>query len=176
MRRRKPEERCDLQTTGSGPARFKALFYIVPRPMRRSSRSTRKQRPPLPACAGYSREPDWPDTLIGLYMGDKPPLARGRVRYHGEPVAAVVAETEAEALQALRKIKVTYESLPTLGSPEGRPGTGRADPAPRTGHVCAHPGHSAGTRHQRGQPHKNPQRRPPKRPPPPLPPRPRPTS
>ena len=28
---------------------------------------------------------DWPDILIGLYLGDKPPLARGRVRHHGEP-------------------------------------------------------------------------------------------
>ena len=30
---------------------------------------------------------DFPITL-GLYMGDKPPLARGKVRYYGEPVAA----------------------------------------------------------------------------------------
>ena len=60
---------------------------------------------------------DWPDILIGLYMGDKPPLARGRVRYHGEPVAAVVADSEAAARHALRLVKVEYAPLPALGSP-----------------------------------------------------------
>jgi CO/xanthine dehydrogenase Mo-binding subunit len=60
---------------------------------------------------------DWPTTLIGLYMGDKPPLARGRVRYHGEPVVAVVADDEATALNALRLVKVEYAPLPTLGNP-----------------------------------------------------------
>ncbi len=70
-----------------------------------------------PGVRGVFTGEDWPDTLIGLYMGDKPPLARGTVRHHGEPVVAVVAETEAEALQALRLVKVTYSPLPTLGSP-----------------------------------------------------------
>ena len=28
---------------------------------------------------------DW-EVRIGLYLGDKPPLARGMVRHHGEPV------------------------------------------------------------------------------------------
>jgi len=60
---------------------------------------------------------DWPEILIGLYMGDKPPLARGRVRYHGEPVVAVLADDEASALRALRLVKVIYAPLPTLGSP-----------------------------------------------------------
>ena len=60
---------------------------------------------------------DWPDILIGLYLGDKPPLARGRVRHHGEPVAAIVAEDEASAQAALRLVKVDYAPLPALGSP-----------------------------------------------------------
>ncbi len=59
---------------------------------------------------------DW-DALIGLYMGDKPPLARGVVRHHGEPVAAVVADDEASALAALRLIEVNYEPLPPIKSP-----------------------------------------------------------
>ncbi len=40
------------------------------------------------------------------------PLARERVRYRGEPVAAVAAIDDATALAALAKIKVTYRELP----------------------------------------------------------------
>ena len=43
---------------------------------------------------------------------DRFPLAVGRVRYIGEPVAAVVAESARQAQQAARKIKVEYEPLP----------------------------------------------------------------
>lgn len=60
---------------------------------------------------------DWPDILIGLYMGDKPPLARGKVRHHGEPVAVVVADEESIAQNALRLVKVEYAPLPALGTP-----------------------------------------------------------
>ncbi len=60
---------------------------------------------------------DWPDILIGLYMGDKPPLARNKVRHHGEPVAVVVADEEAIAQNALRLVKVEYAPLPALGTP-----------------------------------------------------------
>ncbi len=41
------------------------------------------------------------------------PLARDRVRYRGEPIAAVAAIDDATALAALAKIKVTYKPLPT---------------------------------------------------------------
>ena len=40
------------------------------------------------------------DILCGGVLADRPPLARGRVRYHGEPVAVVVADSEAEAAAA----------------------------------------------------------------------------
>ncbi len=70
-----------------------------------------------PGVRGVFTGADWPDVLIGLYMGDKPPLARGKVRYHGEPVAVVVADDEAAALNALRLVKAEYVPLPALGSP-----------------------------------------------------------
>lgn len=41
-------------------------------------------------------------------------LARGKVFYHGHPVAAVAATTEKIAEQALSKIKVEYEALPHI--------------------------------------------------------------
>ncbi len=70
-----------------------------------------------PGVRGVFTGADWPEILIGLYMGDKPPLARGRVRYHGEPVVVAVADDEAAALNALRLVKVEYAPLPALGSP-----------------------------------------------------------
>ncbi len=49
---------------------------------------------------------------LGLYMQDKDILARGRVRYHGEAVAAVAADTLEQAEAAVDAIEVTYEPLP----------------------------------------------------------------
>jgi len=40
------------------------------------------------------------------------PLARDRVRYRGEPVAAVAADDDATAREALRRIKLTVRELP----------------------------------------------------------------
>jgi len=45
---------------------------------------------------------------------DEPALAQTAVRYVGEPVAAVAAETEAEALLALEKIQVEYKITPAV--------------------------------------------------------------
>ena len=46
------------------------------------------------------------------------PLAEGRVRYVGEAVAFVVAETEAAALEAAEAVAVDYDPLPALGTIE----------------------------------------------------------
>ncbi len=45
-------------------------------------------------------------------------LAYKKVRYHGEPVAAVAAVDEATALKALDLIEVEYEPLPVYTTPE----------------------------------------------------------
>ena len=70
----------------------------------------------VPGVRGVFTGADF-DALIGLYLGDKPPLARHEVRYHGEGVAAIVADDEASALRALHKIEVDYEILPPVRSP-----------------------------------------------------------
>jgi 4-hydroxybenzoyl-CoA reductase alpha subunit len=49
---------------------------------------------------------------------DEHALARDRVRYVGDPVAAVVARSEREAADALALIAVAYEPLATIASPE----------------------------------------------------------
>jgi CO/xanthine dehydrogenase Mo-binding subunit len=50
--------------------------------------------------------------LFGPCIEDRPILARDRVRFFGEPVAAVAAENEQIAAKALRLIAIEYEPLP----------------------------------------------------------------
>ena len=65
-----------------------------------------------------------PDDVAGLPLvstgplADMPLLARGKVRYAGEPVAAVIAESEEIAEQALELVQVDYQDLPVLLDPE----------------------------------------------------------
>lgn len=54
---------------------------------------------------------------IGLFIRDRTPLASGKVRCIGEPVAAVAATDQATAELALSLIKVTYEKLPAVFDP-----------------------------------------------------------
>jgi xanthine dehydrogenase D subunit len=54
----------------------------------------------------------------GLEVPDQPVLAADRVRYHGEPVAIVAADTPALARRALAAIEVAYEPLEALTDPE----------------------------------------------------------
>src|SRR5262249_61875079 len=49
---------------------------------------------------------------FGVFVNDQPVLARGKVRYVGDAVAAVAAEDQLTAKRALAAIKVTYEPLP----------------------------------------------------------------
>jgi len=61
---------------------------------------------------------------FGVLVNDQPVMARGKVRYVGEAVAAVAAEDELTAKRALAAIKVVYELLPAVFDPEEamRPG------------------------------------------------------
>jgi CO/xanthine dehydrogenase Mo-binding subunit len=54
------------------------------------------------------------DAVYGHAIRDRPVIADGRVRFVGEPVAAVAAVTEAQAQEALHRIVVDYETLPVL--------------------------------------------------------------
>jgi CO/xanthine dehydrogenase Mo-binding subunit len=55
--------------------------------------------------------------LIGEAIRDRPPIAVDKVRYHGEPVALVVADTPEQAMKAAALVKVSYELLPVVNSP-----------------------------------------------------------
>lgn len=51
---------------------------------------------------------------LGIYMVDRSIIATDKVRYYGEVVAAVAADTEEIASQAIDLIDVQYEPLPVL--------------------------------------------------------------
>ncbi|MFI5016467.1 MAG: xanthine dehydrogenase family protein molybdopterin-binding subunit [Dongiales bacterium] len=55
---------------------------------------------------------------MGAFIKDEHALAKGKTLYVGEPVAAVAAETEAQARAACRLIEIDYEELPAVLSPE----------------------------------------------------------
>ena len=60
---------------------------------------------------------DIPPVMTGLRMKDMPLLARDRVRYIGEPVAAVAADSVEIAEEALNLIEVQYKELPFVTDP-----------------------------------------------------------
>ena len=60
---------------------------------------------------------DLPDSRVGRLLRDMPVLARDRVRFVGEKVAAVAAETLEAAEEALLLIDVEYEETPPVFDP-----------------------------------------------------------
>lgn len=59
-------------------------------------------------------QPGGPANRYGVMLKDRSPVAKERVRFAGEPVAAVAAETAAAAREAVARIKVEYEPLPAV--------------------------------------------------------------
>lgn len=55
---------------------------------------------------------------IGILRRDQPAIAGDKVRFIGDPVAVVFAETEEIAAQAVQQIQVEYRPLPGVFSPE----------------------------------------------------------
>jgi CO/xanthine dehydrogenase Mo-binding subunit len=60
---------------------------------------------------------DTPNIPYGIVIPDELPLARDKVRYIGDEVAAVAAADEEAAEEALRLIDVEYEVLPAVFDP-----------------------------------------------------------
>jgi CO/xanthine dehydrogenase Mo-binding subunit len=60
---------------------------------------------------------DLPDRLWGRWLKDMPVLAKDRVRFIGEKVAAVAADDLDAADEALNLIEVEYEDLPAVFDP-----------------------------------------------------------
>ncbi|HXV78250.1 MAG TPA: xanthine dehydrogenase family protein molybdopterin-binding subunit [Candidatus Binatia bacterium] len=71
----------------------------------------------LPGVRAVITGADLPPILTGLRMKDMPVLARDRVRYVGEPVAAVAGDSAEIAEEALHLIDVQYKELPFVTDP-----------------------------------------------------------
>lgn len=68
----------------------------------------------LPGVRAVLTAEDLPPVDIGPVIKDQPLLARGKVRYAGEPVAAVAAVDLPTARRALELIDIQYEVLPAV--------------------------------------------------------------
>jgi nicotinate dehydrogenase large molybdopterin subunit len=55
---------------------------------------------------------------VGIINKDQPLLAQDKVRFAGDPIALVAAETETAAEEALHGIEVSFEDLPAVLDPE----------------------------------------------------------
>ncbi len=68
----------------------------------------------MPGILAVLTAQDLPDVLTGRRVYDMPVLAKDRVRFVGEKVAVVAAESPDVAEEALTRIEVEYEELPAV--------------------------------------------------------------
>ena len=60
----------------------------------------------------------WGDMMQDLLVGDHFPFATDKILYEGQELAAVVADTKYQALDALEAVNIDYERLPVIVDPE----------------------------------------------------------
>ena len=77
-----------------------------------------KQAKAVPGVLAVMTASDLPDSLVGRRLRDLPVLARDVVRFVGEKVAAVAADSQEAAEEALLLIDVKYEELPAVFTAE----------------------------------------------------------
>ena len=92
----------------------------------------------VPGVAVVMTAADLPQPVprFGPQYIDRPVLATGETKYHGDPVAVVAAETLEAAQEAARLVRVDYEELPAVYTVAGALAPGAPlvqDPAVRPG-------------------------------------------
>ncbi len=131
----KPVTRVDVNEKVTGEAIYgydlvlpnmvygKALFSTRPHAKIKRIHTEKAKRHPGVVAVITGEDAPW---THGESIKDKPFLAQGKVRYIGEPVAAVAAVDEDTAQTAAQLIEVEYEDLPAYLSPAEacRPGAG----------------------------------------------------
>lgn len=121
-------ERVDVREKATGAAIFtddvqfgRNLLYArikrSPHPHAKVISIDTKKVEKLTGVKAVATGADFPNR-VGLYLKDKYLFARDRVRFVGEPVAAVAAVSEEIAEAALDLIEVEYEPLPAIFHPE----------------------------------------------------------
>jgi len=98
-----------------GMLHMKVLF--ARRPHARIKRLDVSKAEAAPGVVLVLTAKDVPVNEFGLIMFDAPVLVADTVRWIGEKVALVVAETEKQAARALELIEVDYEDLPVVSDP-----------------------------------------------------------
>ena len=102
----------------SRPGMLHAAILGSPHPHARILGYDTAEAAALPGVRAVLTGDDIGDGLMGAFIKDEPAIAKGKVRYVGEAVAAVAADDEATARAALGLIRVDYEELPALLTPE----------------------------------------------------------
>jgi CO/xanthine dehydrogenase Mo-binding subunit len=133
----------------SGLLHMKMLF--ADRPHARVKRIDTKAAEAAPGVVGVLTSKDVPVNEYGLQWQDQPvlcgPSEKGPsgvtpdiIRFEGDQVAAVVAETEAQAAAAVQLIQVEYEDLPAVfdAVEAMKPGAPQLHPERGNSNVCVH--------------------------------------
>ena len=123
----KPIPRVEGADKVTGKARYAADVHLPgllwgklarsPLPHARILRIATDKARALPGVHAVLTAEDIPAVLVGRRMLDMPVLARDRVRFIGEPVAAVAAETLEVAEEAVTLVEAEYEELPAVFDP-----------------------------------------------------------
>lgn len=72
----------------------------------------------MPGVVAVLTGDDFPDGRMGAFIKDEHAIAKGKIRYLGEPVAVIAAESEGAARAAAKRVLVHVEELPAILSPE----------------------------------------------------------
>jgi len=100
------------------PGMLHAKVLRSPHAHARIVRIDTQQARTLPGVHAVLTGDDAPNALWGVHKKERAILAKGVVRFAGEEVAAVAADTEELARDALDLIVVEYEPLPALLTPD----------------------------------------------------------
>jgi len=114
------------------PGMLHAAVVRSPFPRARIVRIDTDRARAIPGVRAVLTARDIPYGLVGRRVRDMPVLAADEVRFAGERVVAVAADTEAAAREAAAAVEVEYEPLPAVLGPEEalRPGAPRVHQAP----------------------------------------------
>ena len=100
------------------PGTLKGKILPSPLPHARILNIDTSRAERLPGVKAVITAKDLPPTRVGIFIKDMPVMAWGKVRFIGEPVAAVAAIDDDTAYEAVRLIDVEYEELPAVFDPE----------------------------------------------------------
>jgi aldehyde oxidoreductase len=91
----------------------------------------------MPGVVGVMTAEDIKGTnRIRVMVPDQPILCEDKVRAYGDPVAIVAAETREQARAAAAAVKVTYEKLPVMKTPEEATAPGAVQIHPHAPNLC----------------------------------------